>query len=383
VSIFPRWASAAAVVVVAGALTFSGAGVAAAATPVTGTQVYIDNVQAAAKVINQKDKAGGQHPNGTEVGAPRLGLKVAGATEPVLAYCIDYRHNIGTTDYVEGTWAPNKNNTPTPEELSQVQWVLTHSYPTLDVNAVFAASKAAKPANTDPALLTKLVYAGTQTAIWSLTDDDVFQLREDNNGFNTAPNAAADEYAVIVAIHDYLVAASKSPAQDPQPKLVITPGTLSGVVGAKIGPFTIESGGGLATLTATGGKLVDADGKAVTELPNGGKFYVVADAAGPVTVTAKGSGSVPIGRVFVAKVGPNQNQKLILAGVAGTPLETTATVTVTQAPSPSPSASVPPTPHLPVTGVKLTGAITAGGLLVAGGVVLLMVVRRRRVKFTA
>lgn len=374
-SIIPKWASLAAVVVVAGTLTLSGAGVAAAADPVIGTQVFIDDFNAGAKVVNLKDTDGGKHPNGTEVGAPRLGLKVDGAAEPVLAYCIDYQHNIDTKNYVEGTWAPNKNGTPTPEELGQVQWVLTHSYPTLGVDAVIAAAKGTMPANTDGTLLTKIVYAGTQAAIWSLTDADTFELRTDNNGFNTAPNGAEDQYALIVAIHDYLVKAAKNPVAEPQPKLVINPATLSGEAGKKIGPFTLESGGGVATLTATGGKLINADdSKVATELTltNGGKFYVQADAAGTVTVNAKGSGSVPIGRVFVAKVGPDANQKLILAGVAGTELETSATVTVT-----------PPVPHLPVTGVKLTGAITAGVLLVAGGAALLLVVRRRRVRFTA
>ncbi|GGM17474.1 thioester domain-containing protein [Dactylosporangium sucinum] len=371
-SSIPRWAAAAGALLAGGALALSGAGAAAAeTTPVTGTQVYLDTPQQSVKIINAK-QTDAQHPNGTEALARRLGLKVAGSDETVLAYCIDYKHDIKDPKYVEGSWAPNKNGTPTPAELSQVQWVLTHSYPVLGVDAVIAAAKATKPADTSDELLTKLVYAGTQSAIWTLTDGDAYQLRDSNDGFNTTPNAAADQYGLIVAINDYLVNASKSPAEEPQPKLVINPATLSGEAGKKIGPFTVESGGGLATLTATGGSLVDADGKPVTELSNGGKFYVVADAPGEVTVNAKGSGSVPIGRVFVAKVGPDEFQKLILAGVAGTELEASAKVTVT-----------PPVPHLPVTGVKLTGAITAGVLLVAGGVALLMVVRRRRVRFTA
>lgn len=369
----PRWASAAAAVAVGAFVALSGAGVAAAeTTPHTGVQVYLDTWEQGAKVINAK-QVDGSHPNGTQVGAPRLGLKVDGATEPVLAYCIDYRHDINSKDpsYQESTWAPNANGTPTKEELSEVQWVLTHSYPTVGVDAVIAAAHGTKPAATNNELLTKLVYAGTQSAIWTLTDGDVFALKSSNDGFNSTPNAAADQYQLIVAISDYLVKAAKNPIEEPAPKLVINPAAASGEAGSKIGPFTIESGGGVATLSAVGGKLVDANGKPVTELPNGGKFYVQADAAGTVTVTAKGSGTVPIGRVFVAKVGPDKQQKLILAGVAGKELEASATVTVT-----------PPVPHLPVTGVKLTGAITAGVLLVAGGAFLLVAVRRRRVKFT-
>ncbi|MET7417767.1 thioester domain-containing protein [Dactylosporangium sp. NPDC005555] len=362
-----RLAGLAAAVLVGGAVALSGAGAAHADTA-TGTQVYLDDPKNAIKVINSKDTKG--NPNGNETGAPRLGLKVAGASEPVLAYCIDFARDITHTAYVEAAWSKNENSSPTEAELGQVQWVLTHAYPTVGAEALLAAAKGTKPEGISAELLNKLVYAGTQSAVWTITDPDLFALRATNDGFNTG--TTAEQYAVIVAVSEYLVKASKNPAADPQPKLEINPNTLSGEAGKKIGPFTVVSGGGTATLTATGGKLVDANGKDVTELPNGGKFWVVAEAAGTVSIDAKGSGSVPIGRMFVTSKDPNKTQKLILAGVAGTKLEATATVTVT-----------PPVPHLPQTGVKLTGAITAGVLLVAGGVALLLVVRRRRVRFTA
>lgn len=362
-----RLAGLAAAVLVGGAVALSGAGAAYADT-VTGTQVYLDDAQSAIKVINSKDTKG--NPNGNETGAPRLGIKVAGGTEPVLAYCIDFARNITHTAYVESAWSKNGNSSPTAEELGRVKWVLTHAYPTVGADALLAATKGTKPAGISAELLNKLVYAGTQSAIWTITDQDLFALRDNNEGFNTGNTP--EQYAVIVAISDYLVKASSNAGADPEPKLEINPATLSGEAGKKIGPFTVVSGGGTAALTAVGGKLVDEQGKDVTSLPNGGKFWVVADVAGTVTIDAKGSGSVPIGRMFVTAQDPNKTQKLILAGVAGTKLEATATVTVT-----------PPVPHLPVTGVKLTGAITAGVLLVAGGAALLLVVRRRRVRFTA
>jgi TQXA domain-containing protein/LPXTG-motif cell wall-anchored protein len=365
VSHLSRMAGLAAAVLVGGAVALSGTGV-AFADPVTGTQVYLDDNAAAIKVINLKDKSGTPH----ETAAPRLGIKVAGSTEPVLAYCIDFARDITHTGYVESPWSNNGNTSPTQAELGQVQWVLTHAYPTVGADALLAAAKGTKPAGVSAELFNKLAYAGTQSAIWTITDPDLFALRPTNDGFNTGNTP--EQYAVIVAISDYLVKASKNPAADPQPKLEINPATLSGETGKKIGPFTIASGGGAAELTATSGKLVDADGKPVTSLPNGGKFYVVADAAGTVSIEAKGSGSVPIGRMFVTAKDPNKTQKLILAGVAGTKLEAKATATVT-----------PPVPQLPLTGVKLTGAITAGALLIAGGVALLLVVRRRRVRFTA
>jgi TQXA domain-containing protein len=366
VSHLSRLAGLAAAVFVGGAVALSGAGAAHADT-VTGTQVYIDDKSNAIKVINSKNTNG--NPNGNETGAPRLGIKVAGATEPVLAYCIDFARNISHTAYVESAWSNNGNSSPTTAELGQVKWVLTHGYPTVGAEDLLKAAKG-KPDGIDAELLKKLVYAGTQSAIWTITDSELFALRDTNEGFNNG--LTLDQYKVIVAISEYLVDASTNAGADPEPKLEISPATLTGEAGKKIGPFTVVSGGGEAALTAVGGKLVDADGKDVTSLPNGGKFYVVADAAGTVSIEAKGSGSVPIGRMFVTAQEPNKTQKLILAGVAGTKLEAKATVTVT-----------PPVPHLPVTGVKLTGAITAGVLLVAGGVALLLVGRRRRVRFTA
>lgn len=362
-----RLAGLAAAVLVGGVVALSGAGAASAET-VTGTQVYLDDSQHAIKVINSLNTK--DNPKGNETGAPRLGIKVAGATEPVLAYCIDFARNIKDNAYVESAWSKNENSSPTTEELAKVQWVLTHAYPTVGADALLTAAHGTKPAGISAELLNKLVYAGTQSAIWTITDPNLFALRADNEGFNTGNTP--EQYAVIVAVSDYLVKASKNPAADPEPKLEITPATLSGEAGKKIGPFTVVSGGGTADLTAVGGKLVDADGKDVTSLPNGGKFWVVADVAGTVSIDAKGSGSVPIGRMFVTAKKPNETQKLILAGVAGTKLEAKATVTVT-----------PPVPHLPVTGVKLTGAITAGGLLIAGGAALLLMVRRRRIRFTA
>ncbi|GAA3201025.1 thioester domain-containing protein [Dactylosporangium siamense] len=368
----PRLVGLAAAVLVGGAVALSGAGIAFAdplATPVAGTQIYLDDPKspAAIKVINSKNTS--HNPLGNLTGAPRLQIKVGDAA-PVLAYCIDFSREIKINTYVESSWGDNKNPTPSKEELGQVRWVLTHSIPTVGVDGVLAAAKVTKPAGASAELLEKLVYAGTQSAIWTLTDGDIFALRGDNEGLNTGNTL--DEYKIIVAVSEYLVKAAKSPSEDPKPKLEINPATLTGEAGKKIGPFTIASGGGTATLTATGGKLVDADGKPVTTLPDGGKFWVLADAAGTVNIEASGSGSVPIGRMFVTTQRPHDTQKLILAGVTGTKLQAKATVTVT-----------PPPPSLPVTGVKLTGAITAGVLLVAGGVALLLVVRRRRVRFTA
>ena len=122
-------------------------------------------------------------------------------------------------------------------------------------------------------------------------------------------------------------------------------------------------------LSATGGNLVDKDGKPVTALKTGGQVWVTGDTAGKVTINATGSGTVSIGRVFTTG---GREQRLILAGTLGGPLSATANATMT-----------PKTPQLPVTGASVTGALGGGLVLLVGGALGVMAVRRRRIRFTA
>ena len=356
-----RWARKVAAVIAGGLLALGGGGFAHAADPAHGTLGYPDGKDGGVKVINAK----ATDSKRAVESARRLSLTIGDKT--VLAYCIDHGHGIDPLAYQEAPWSAAN---PSKDQLAKIQWVLTNGYPTVGVDALIQSAQATRPANT--ANLEKLVYAGTQAAIWTLSDPQLFELRASKDGYNLQPNSGADEYALIVAISKYLLNGATGTHEDPQPKLAIQPGTLTGQAGKKIGPFTVSSGGGEATLSATGGKLVDKDGNPVTKLANGGQFYVVGEAPGTITVEAKGSGSVPIGRVFTTVSNPNKYQKLILAGVAGTELEAEATVTVT-----------PAVPTLPVTGMKLTAAIAAGLLFVGGGALLLVTIRKRRIQFTA
>jgi LPXTG-motif cell wall-anchored protein len=266
---------------------------------------------------------------------------------------------------------------------------LTHSFPSVSGKSVFEAAGAKLP-TPGPSDEEKkrdtadyLTYVATQAVIWSLTDSDKFLMGAFVPGHSSEYNK--DEYDAIYTVYRYLQAAAKYHANEesePTGKLTINPATKSGAVGEKIGPFTVDFGGKV-TLSATGGTIVDKNGKPITSLPDGGQFWVKADAAGSVKVHAESSGSVPVGRVFLLKGNAElKSQKLIIGGVAGVTLTADATVTVTVPPA-SPSASPSAPPSLPITGANVTGAAIGGGVLLIAGAALVLVLRRRRVKFTA
>jgi TQXA domain-containing protein/LPXTG-motif cell wall-anchored protein len=353
-----RFARGTVAVVVGGLLAIGGGTAASAEEPVQGKPGSWDTDATALNLIDGLGRD-------TQRRVPRLYLEIDG--KKVVAYCIDIKTELthGLT-YAERPWSARNVDS----DLEKIQWVLTHGWPTVSAEGLLKSAKVEKPANTSDELLEKMVYGATQAAVWRYSDGVFFRLRESSAGFNIG--ISAEQYDAVYKMYKYLIEnATNQP--EPAPKLEIDPITKSGEAGKKIGPFTIKSGGGTAELTTTGGTIVDADGKPVTKLSNGGQFFVQSDTAGTVTGTAKGSGQVPIGRVFTyTKQAENKKQKMILAGVAGKPLETTATVTVT-----------PPVPTLPVTGFQVTTAALAGLVLVGGGTLLVFGVRRRRVRFTA
>jgi len=344
-----RWAGA---VVLGGAMALTASGVALAADPVTGTAGAGEGIDIA--VGTKAD----QHPATTSA----LSLTIDGKKH--VAYCVDFfSDGVPTTPdaYSETTWS----GSAIKGDLGKVQWVLTHGYPSVSAAALLtAAGVKTAPA---PALATKIAYAGTQAAIWNFSDNLPLVARDDVTDKSKVASAAV--YTAVQQVFDFLVKNASS-LPEPAPTLTITPASLTGEVGTRVGPFTVMSSGtDDITLTATGGTLVDKDGKPVTTLKSGGEFFVTGVTAGKATVTATGNGTVPMGRVFVAGKG---KQKLILAGAAGKPLTASASATLT-----------PNTPGLPVTGASVTGAIAGGLLLLVGGGLGVVAVRRRRIRFTA
>jgi Thioester domain len=329
-------------------------GVAAAEEPVTG----IRGVTVGVSVVDSHGGSGVEWPVGL------ITLKIG--DKVVTAYCINNGIMINSALHKETTW--DSAHVP---DLDHIHWALLHGWPTVSADKLLEAAGATRPDGISDARLGVLLYTGTQAAVWHFSNPDNFQLGA-HTALGNVPSAT--EYAVIVAVHDYLTGSKNTGKPEPV-TLKIDPATATGQVGTKVGPYTVHSGVGPIDLTATGGKLVDENGNPVTSLGDGGKFWVTSETVGDATIDAKGSAQVGIGRVFEAadpNINPNASQRLILAGFAGEPVEAQAKATFT------------PKPALPVTGPAAAGAALAGLLLVGIGFALVIAVRRRRrVEFIA
>lgn len=348
-----------------GSPTVGGSDVTAKADQVTG----VPSTTPGGHVV---DTAGKSHT----VSRIKLTLGTGGTVD---AYCIDIKTNLQTgKDYIEGDWEKANPGSDMPHIL----WVLDHSFPNVkNPNDVLTAAGATLPvANAD-----RVVYLATQAAVWHFSDK--FQLGDGRGDLTETQSAAMHK------VYKYLTGDNNTGMAEPAPSLEITPESLEGEVGKPIGPFEVKTTAETITLTGSeGAKLVDAAGKPVTSAANGDKFSVVLDKPGEATVDATGSGTVPIGRVFVFKQAADKGQKLVIASpskvevaakvsvkatVAPSPTPT-ATPSASAAPSPSASPSPQPRPALANTGASPWSKIGIGVALVALGTALTVFTRRRR-----
>jgi len=298
--------------------------------------------------------------------AARIFITPEGSDQRVEAYCIDLHTSLKTEFlYEEGAWdESNVGNLP------QVQWILHNSYP------------SATPANLAEAAgadLTELAegdhvfaaYTATQAAIWHFTDQ--FELAEGDS-----TNKGDVEDAAVSAIYDYLVA---NATEMPEPITELTfDGPTTGDMSEKIGPFSVTTPGGDATLSIEGGRLVDADDNEIDTVANGGEFYIRPDdGVTDITVTGTATVTTPTGTIFLATdeqaamgtfASKDESQKLILAEVIQG--ETAAELQI----------SVTGEPRLPVTGLSLTNSLLLGAALLIAGAVALVIIRRRRTAAT-
>jgi TQXA domain-containing protein len=306
-----------------------------------------------------------------------------GHGEKALAYCIDLHNPVAlNSDYAEGSWSESE-----VRNLAKVQWVLLHGHPKVAAGDLFTAAGASQDGIRSDRV-EAVVYSATQVAVWHFSDDATLA---GNGNFKPA------EYKAIATISAYLTDhATDQP--EPAAKLSINPASVADVQqGGKAGPFSVTGPSGDISLTVTGGTAVDADGKPVTSVVTGGRFYLTRDTAGEVTVSAKAQATHSTGRVFLFGGGKDAHrQKLILAGTAGEELTAGAKAAFTATTSATPSASASASPSVPAaggggggggelahTGASLTGPLIGGGMLLVVGVVALLMVRRRRVRFTA
>lgn len=251
----------------------------------------------------------------------------------VYTYCIDLYNGADTSGnavYNEVPWSATSLTQAGRDKdvAGKITWILQHSFPTVSDLGALANTAGSGP------LTKETAAAGTQVAIWRLSDD---------------PKAAADDPAAE-KLADYLDQSAQAVAE-PSPSLELTPPSVSGKSGGKIGPVTAHTSatGAQAVLAAdapSGVKLVDADGNPVTTVSDGSQLYFDVPAGtkeGSTSVTVSATTSVPVGRAFAgtnSKTG-GPSQTMILAGTSQSEITATATATwADQGPIPALSAQV-------------------------------------------
>lgn len=294
--------------------------------------------------------------------------------QSTVTYCIDLHHELANgKTYVEGNW--DKANPGS--DMPRILWVLDHSGPLLPAADVLSAagaptSEAVSDRDDD------IVYMATQAAVWHFSDQFALGTGVPTFGGQDKVTATGDQAEAIQDVYAYLTGSKNTGEAEPAPALSVTPDSLSGQVGKAIGPFTVNTTAKTVTLTASSGAtVVDSAGKPVDAATNGDTFSVMLDKAGTATVDAKGSGTVPAGRIFVFQKSPDTAQKLVVA--APTPVQVSARVSVTAAAvSPTASPSPRPRPVLASTGASPWPKVALGVLLLAVGVGLTLLARKRR-----
>ncbi|WP_326566135.1 thioester domain-containing protein [Amycolatopsis rhabdoformis] len=306
-------------------------------------------------------------------------------------YCVEIETNIDEQqDMLETPWDKYPNpDSPFTKNNAKINWVLHHGFPTEDLKGIEAELKGV---TLHDGLSQAEAIAATQAAVWHFSDD------ENLNRDKPVQFGSADNGADVLAVYDYLIGADNvGIGQQPKPTLSITPASAKGEAGTKIGPFTISTTGDITDLTTKlpeGVKLVDADGKAVTEsqVKDGAKLYldVAKDAkAGSAELALEAVGHLDTGRLFVGEnYAKHPAQSLIVAESQKVTVDTSASASWTEAgvtppttpaaPTTTPAAPAGGSAPLANTGVDASLPIGIGAALVLAGGAMLVLVRRRR-----
>ncbi|MFI7415153.1 Cys-Gln thioester bond-forming surface protein [Streptomyces sp. NPDC049627] len=225
-------------------------------------------------------------------------------------YCVDI-HNPTQRDarYRETSWSGTSLGAN--KDAGKIRWILQNSYPQVNDLAALAGKAGVKGGLTE-----EDAAAGTQVAIWRYSDGvDVDAL---------------DPQAERLA--DYLEKSARDVAE-PRASLTLDPPAVSGHPGERLGPVTVHTDAESVTVAppadaaASGVRIVDKDGKAVTSAVDGGQvFFDVPEkaAAGQAELTVQASTTVPVGRAFAAE---SRSQTQILAGSSESTVSATASAT--------------------------------------------------------
>lgn len=230
----------------------------------------------------------------TEAGLFEMAVTGGGALQ---SYSIDLRTSAreGAT-YKEVDW--DQSSLHGSSNAGRIRWILEHSYPQVNDLAALAQKAGAK------SLDDKAAAAGTQAAIWRLSDD-VEALPADPDARKLAA---------------YLGRAAKDAAQPPV-SLALDPPAVAGRAGERVGPVTVRTEADRVTVQLDAGaplgvRVVDEQGRPAEGVEDGDRLYfdIPADAPGGTTaLTVQADARVPIGRAFVSDT---HSQTQILAGAS-------------------------------------------------------------------
>ena len=245
--------------------------------------------------------------------------------EPDLwAYCIEYdvaaRFDV---DAESAGWSefPGDNRFSTSQEVREkVAWIITHSYPTLTLEQLGEATGV-------PDLSAEEAIAGTQYAIWQLTNGVTADLSRD-----------------AATVRGYLLGEANTglAESDIRAEVTLTAPTGQQSAGALVGPVTVSTNrDSVAITTSSLLPVVDADGVEVdlSAVADGQQLFVDAReevTAGSATFEATATASRVTGSILkvpaAAGSGADHAQTIILVDTEGVSESATATLSWGQLP---------------------------------------------------
>ncbi|MFC1438783.1 Cys-Gln thioester bond-forming surface protein [Streptacidiphilus sp. N1-10] len=253
--------------------------------------------------------------HGQSVHIPGEGQGAAGTValtedgQDLEVYCIDLYHGTSAgVKYQETGW--DQSVLSDNPDRGKIQWILQHSYPVLSASALAQEAGVGSLSQDEAA-------AATQIAIWHFSDKTD---ATSNDATTTAVAGWLEQNATDVS--------------EPAPSLALSPASVAGKSGDKLGPITVTTNAksvGLKLTAPSGVQLVDGNGQAVTSAGNNDKLYVKVPAgtdAGTAQLSASATTSLPVGRAFKALRGDSQT--MILAGTA--PVQVNASAAAQWAP---------------------------------------------------
>jgi TQXA domain-containing protein/LPXTG-motif cell wall-anchored protein len=313
-----------------------------------------------------------------EIHTELIGLKIIenGKDQTATAYCVELPTALeDNTPLEEVPWDEHPNeDTDFKANAKFVNWILHHSYPTLDV-------EAAQDAFELPTIKESSLIAGTQAAIWHYSDGA--NLDNDN------PTVEGDDVdADVLAVYKHLTGEKNvGLEQEPAPTLDIKQELLEGTAGgALIGPFevvtTSDKGLILTAEVPEGVAFTDKDGNPLQVAEAGqlsaqaathvSEVFVKVDAGtepGEVEFTVSATAKLHHGRLFVAQDKQKKTQSLVIAKPADVDVKDKAkvkwvegvvTTTTTTVPTTTTTETTTTTTEAPTT-TTTTAAPAAGG----------------------